>query len=421
MTNLARSHSLVPPASAVAVLFAACVNLTPRWSGPQDGGKGDRHADSASASGGGGGTSAIGPDAGSGGSGGSTASGGTITGGTAADGTSQVTTGGTAGTGTGGAGGVIGTDAAAMGGTAGIGTGGTGEIVATDAGAVADAPSPQDLGADVPFSADTNLPSDLGTVAPDTAQTRGSDGPSRDGSDGPGTGETGGTNDVATDGAPVPTIISIDFVGGEPNSASAPTGTVVMGASESAGVKPATHWNSAPGATGTLSSLVSASGSTTTASVSWNVAAVDGQTDTWSNSFTDAPGDERMMNGYLDPRAIDFNATISVTGLPDVMSSGYDVYVYCYSYTVLPDTLLYQYNIGPTTYSVTQTGPSASTFPGYILASGGDAGTAGAGNYVVFRNLTGSSFTLTALPRPSTMGTERAPVNGIQIVYPSGF
>jgi len=104
MTNLARSHSLVPPASAVAVLFAACVNLTPRWSGPQDGGKGDRHADSASASGGGGGTSAIGPDAGSGGSGGSTASGGTITGGTAADGTSQVTTGGTAGTGTGGAG-----------------------------------------------------------------------------------------------------------------------------------------------------------------------------------------------------------------------------------------------------------------------------------------------------------------------------
>jgi hypothetical protein len=112
-----------------------------------------------------------------------------------------------------------------------------------------------------------------------------------------------------------------------------------MGASESAGVKPATHWNSATGATGTLTSLMSASGSATTASVSWNVVAVDGQTDTWSNSFTDAPGDARMMNGYLDPRAIDFQATVSVTGLPDPVSSGYDVYVYCYSHTLLPDTL----------------------------------------------------------------------------------
>ena len=80
----------------------------------------------------------------------------------------------------------------------------------------------------------------------------------------------------------------------------------------------------------------------------------------------------------------------------------------------------YEYRIGSTTYSVTQTGPSASTFPGYALASGGDAGTAGAGNYVVFHNVTGSSFTLTAQPRASTWGMERAPVNGIQVVYPSG-
>jgi hypothetical protein len=42
-------------------------------------------------------------------------------------------------------------------------------------------------------------------------------------------------------------------------------------------------------------------------------------------------------------------------------------------------------------------------------------------NYVVFRHMTASSFTLTALPQPSTMGTARAPVNGIQIVYPSGY
>jgi hypothetical protein len=285
-------------------------------------------------------------------------------------------------------------------------------------GEVVEAALPQDIGVDTPFSADTNLPSDLGLIASDTAETGQLDASSMDGSDGPKTGGT--TGDVGADSATAPMIISIDFVGGRPNGTAGASGTVVMSASESAGVKRATNWNSAPGSTGTLSSLVSASGSPTTASASWNVAAVDGVTDTWSVSFTDAAGDTRMMNGYLDPRAAAYHATISVTGLPNPVSSGYDVYVYCYSYIGLVDTFSYQYNIGTTTYSVTQTGPSASTFPGYSLASGSDAGTPGAGNYVVFHNLSGPSFTLTALPRPSTNGTERAPVNGIQIVYPSG-
>jgi len=38
----------------------------------------------------------------------------------------------------------------------------------------------------------------------------------------------------------------------------------------------------------------------------------------------------------------------------------------------------------------------------------------------VFRNLSGTSFQLTARPVGSINGVERAPVNGIQIVYPSG-
>jgi hypothetical protein len=44
----------------------------------------------------------------------------------------------------------------------------------------------------------------------------------------------------------------------------------------------------------------------------------------------------------------------------------------------------------------------------------------GSGNYVVFRNVTGTSFTLTATPGTTTGNEHRAPVNGIQIVYPSG-
>ena len=432
MINVTRSYSPVLSAIAAVLLFTACVDLTRPWEGWQDAATGS------------GGTLAPGTDAGRGGSGGSTTTlptGGTAAGGAATGGTSQTATGGTAGSivvdagaaadaaatgdtqGTGGAGGVVATDA---------GTGGTGGVVAadaaaeapgtetgdtggaTDVGAAADAASPEDVGLDVPFSADT-LPSDLGIVASDTAETGESDGSSTDGNDGPGTG------DVGTDSAPAPVIISIDFVGGSPNSGSPPSGTVVMGASESAGVKPATHWNSAPGDKGTLSSLVAASGSTTTASATWNVDEIDSQTDTYSNFFTDAPGDTRMMNGYLDPRSVNYNATITVTGLPNPVSSGYDVYLYFYSYMSGVETRLYQYNIGATTYSVTQTGPSVtSTCPAYRLASGADAGTAGEGNYVVFHNLNGDHFTLTARPAQNSSGQQRAPVNGIQIVYPSG-
>jgi hypothetical protein len=58
----------------------------------------------------------------------------------------------------------------------------------------------------------------------------------------------------------------------------------------------------------------------------------------------------------------------------------------------------------------------ATTFGGYVLAPEG-----GAGNYVVFRNVTETGFTLTAQPMTgSTDQLFRAPVNGIQIVYPAG-
>ena len=409
--NVTRSCLPVLLVVVVAFLFTACVDLTRDWR---------KFAGS-----GGSGDSGIGGTAGS----------------LAVDADSQrdaAAPGET--TGTGGTGGLAATDAAAVGETRGLETGDPGGFVvadapgetrgsetgdasgagATDAGNAADAALPQDIGNDVPFSADADRPSDLGTVASDAGATGESDGPHTDGRDGSGADEADGTGDGATESAPAPMIISIDFVGGVPNGAAGASGTVVMEPSEVAGVKRATHWNSAPGATGTLLSLMSASGSTTTASASWNVEAMDGA-DTWSASFTDAPGDTRMMNGYLDPRASNLHATVTVKDLPDPMSSGYDVYVYFYSFMSLPDTFSHEYQIGSTTYSVTQKGPSASAFPGYQEASGGDGGTAGEGNYVVFRNLSGRDFALTALPKPSAMGTERAPVNGIQIVYPSGY
>jgi hypothetical protein len=253
------------------------------------------------------------------------------------------------------------------------------------------------------------LPKDAG-ISPDLA-TGGSGG---GGTTGTGGSATGGT---VADAAIAPTIISIDFVGGGSAVDSGATGTVAMAATESAGVKPATHWNSAANRTGTLASLVLADGTTSSASVTWNSPIASGETSaTWSLHFTDAPGDVRMMNGYLDPRATASPATVTVSGLPSPMNSGYDVYVYCFEEMTWGDTRISKYTIGSTTHTVKQTEPPLVTsFAGFTLAP-----EAGAGNYVVFKNVTGTSFTLTATPASSASGAVRAPVNGIQIVYPSG-
>ena len=221
-----------------------------------------------------------------------------------------------------------------------------------------------------------------------------------------------GTGGSATGGATKSVVISVDFVGGVPGS----DRTIkAMAASESAGVKPATYWNSAPGSAGTLSSLVSAAGTLSAASITWNSPFRSGtDSGTYSLYFADAPGDVRMMNGYLDPSSASVSpAIIDVTGLAAPMSSGYDVYVYCYGQIATPVTRTSQYAIGSTTHTVTQKGPSAAAFAGYTLAP-----EQGDGNYVVFRNVTGTGFTLTAQPGADSM--LRAPVNGIQIVYPSG-
>jgi len=195
-----------------------------------------------------------------------------------------------------------------------------------------------------------------------------------------------------------------------------------MLATESAGFKPAANWNSAMSATGTLASLVAADGSTTSASVTWNSPG-----GTYAHVFTNLPtdpliSDARMMNGFLEAKDTG-SVTVSAT-LPSSMSGGYDVYVYCYGY-VDATTRTYQYTIGSTTQIVSQTGHSAAAFPGHSLASATAAvdGGVSTGTYILFSNVTGTSFTLTATPQSSTAlptPVLRVPVNGIQIVYPSG-
>ena len=208
-------------------------------------------------------------------------------------------------------------------------------------------------------------------------------------------------------------IISVRFVGGRTGGV---PGIVAMDPNDVAGVKQARNWNSASGNQGSLSSLLFADGSTaTSASVGWSAS------DTWTVGFTDTAtsSDSRMMSGYLDPRATALPATpatINVT-LPNSMSGAYDVYVYCYS-NIETRTRTFRYAIGTTPRTWTQQGPSSTTFPGYNQAPEGGTGNY---SYVRFQNVTGSTFTLTATPVAATGGASyRAPVNGIQIVYPAG-
>ncbi len=222
-----------------------------------------------------------------------------------------------------------------------------------------------------------------------------------------------GTGGAATGGAG-PWILSIDFVGAANGGAGALVPLPAMAGTETAGFKPATHWNSATGLNGTVSALVSSDGTITAAALTWSSPFLSGTTGIWHIGFADAPGDVRMMNGYLDPSNAAMPGTVVVSGLAaSVATSGYDVYVYTLGDIANNPTRTYKYTIGATSFMVSQSGATPTTFGGYKLAS-----PTVAGNYVVFKNVTGTSFTLTATPVGGTQ--MRAPVNGIQIVSPTG-
>ena len=213
-------------------------------------------------------------------------------------------------------------------------------------------------------------------------------------------------------------VLSIDFVGGRWMSNGTGGMTLVpgvpMAASEVAGARPAAQWNAAIGPTGSLANLTLSNGGVTAATVGWQSASSASGPGEWNHQYSDAPGDVKMMNGYLDPTFTTMPAKVTVSNLPPPFSTrGYDVYVYFVGEIPDSGTRGGKYAIGSTTTSVTQTGPTSTVFTGFKLAPAN-----GAGNYFVFRGVTGTSFTLTATP--STGGTPRAPVNGLQIVSPPG-
>ena len=200
-------------------------------------------------------------------------------------------------------------------------------------------------------------------------------------------------------------IISVNFVGGGANNGIPQP----MGAAETAGVVPASHWNNAPEATGSLTSLRDGSGKKTTASIHWQAA------NTWSTPLVDKPGNSRLMKGYLDTSQED-GIQVAVEGLPTTFRRhGYRVYAYFDGdEPSATRKALYrvegQQQIGQD--------PAYSLFDGRF-AHAWDKDGASRENFVVFRGLTRGAFTLTASPFDTTGTNLRAPLNALQIVAES--
>src|SRR4051812_5407950 len=179
----------------------------------------------------------------------------------------------------------------------------------------------------------------------------------------PGTGGSGtggqaigghqGAGGQGTGGAePMRLILSIDLVGGRGKA-----GTEMADA-EMAGARRASHWNSAAGTTGTLANLTLSDGTASAARITWNASTATQDPGIWTLAYTDAPGDVRMMNGYLDPTWSAVPAVaptvLTISGLPAAIASGkYDVYLYTLG-SLDGDTRSYQYGVGSTMQTVAQ-------------------------------------------------------------------
>lgn len=212
--------------------------------------------------------------------------------------------------------------------------------------------------------------------------------------------------------------IAINFVGwwGFPGTP--------MGASEVAGVVPQANWNNAYGNSGSVSALVERAGNPTTASVDW------ASTNMYSTSIPDSLGNNRMMKGYQDSSNT-VPTVIHVSGLPASFGR-YDVIVY-FDGANGGAARAANYRIVTANNSVADSSAQFSGCPQGILGPGSIisgldaastnfsgtftlASSGSAGNYVLFPDCHGSSFTLLPVHGGSTDSQYRAPVNGIQIL-----
>ncbi len=189
--------------------------------------------------------------------------------------------------------------------------------------------------------------------------------------------------------------ISIKFVGSG----------AAMGSTESAGVIPKSYWNNAVGSRSSAAvQIVDETNTVTPAGLTWSADNV------WSTPITDAPGNVRMMKGYLD--TADGNpVTITVSNLPKP-TTGYKVYVYfdADNGSAAKTMKFSLISAGVTQSTVVGIDAANQNFNGTFTRANGTAG-----NCILFTTQS-TTFTLTATPKQASDSILRAAVNGMQII-----
>jgi len=205
---------------------------------------------------------------------------------------------------------------------------------------------------------------------------------------------SGGGGDGMLDGS----VLAINFGADEPDG----NRSDVSGA---AGILGTSNWNNLDGASGEASELIADNGGSaagSSVSVTW------ASNNTWSSQGRGeenneaAEGDDRnMMTGYLDTNNTS-QTTVTVDGLPD--GASYDVVVYVKGGVAGRGG---EFSIGDNVIAHSTEAPFTGN---YVYGAAGD--------WIVFKDVTGSSFTLTGTP---TSGSPpRAPINGIEVVIGGG-
>jgi hypothetical protein len=188
-------------------------------------------------------------------------------------------------------------------------------------------------------------------------------------------------------------ILSIDFQGGRGS---------VMGQEESAGVVPATHWNLAAGANGTLGGLTLSGGATSGVGATWSSAGV------WQTPIADNPGDFRMMKGFVEAHPGN-DITLNFTGL----AGTYDVYLY-FDGDNSGNWRLFDFYVNGSTTPLNAEDKDGYNFGGTFLeAPGNQIGFAM--NYLRLSSLSGTSLSIVVRAGPA-MDYQRGVLNGVQIV-----
>lgn len=219
-----------------------------------------------------------------------------------------------------------------------------------------------------------------------------------------------------------PTAISVNFL----SKATQAEGTVA--GDEPAGIFGSTHWNNLEGFTGSAQNLKNSNAATTATSLSWSGTNTGSFLNGESIADISTPNG-RLMRGILGGRKDQSAPAITVSNIPFAQ---YDVVVYFDQLELRSDHTLNRFILTPQsgnpTYVLagrnsTNENDDFGDYPNYdtwlgfkeaTATSEADAISAQLGNYVVFRNLTESEFTL--LGGRFDPAARFAAIAGLQIV-----